>query len=202
MPSDDRPKPQYGELAPEGWEWKPPAPPEGSDVPVPDQAARPVPGYGGDAPGSGAGRDGRGEAPYPGAPGGNGALGRPSAPHRGDIIATSLLLFLSILFSASMVPALFDFTTVLRQAAAMQGYEGFSASPSTQTAGFVAGVATIILNLASIVISVRRVQRQKLAFFVPIVFGVVTFAVWIGVISFAFFNDPGFLQSVTSTPRP
>ncbi|RFA20021.1 DUF6264 family protein [Subtercola boreus] len=202
---DNRPKPKYGELAPEGWEWKPPAPPAGSDVPVPaaaggdgqapvGQPGAGVPPHGPTAPYSAAARSGYGA----------GAQGAGSSPtfKLGDAIATGALLFIGVLVSASMIPALFDFTTVLAQAAALQGYSDFSASSTTQSVGIGVGVATIILNLLSIVLSVRRVQRRRVAFFIPLIFGAVTFALWIGAITFAFCNDPGFVQSLTSTVAP
>ncbi|QWT23731.1 hypothetical protein KPL76_13740 [Subtercola sp. PAMC28395] len=111
---------------------------------------------------------------------------------------TSLLLFFGLLFSASMIPALFDFNTVLIQAATAQGYTAFASSAAANTMGIVAGVVTIILQLVSIVISVRRLSQRKLAFPVPLVIGVVTFALWVGAITFAFFNDPSFVQQITA----
>ncbi|RFA09755.1 hypothetical protein B7R54_11455 [Subtercola boreus] len=201
---DDRPKPKYGELAPEGWEWKPPAPPAGADVPVPaaggtQPGSAPSP-YGGQAvPPTGQPRpysplNGQDSAPKYGAT----AAGAPRRLNTADVVATGVLLFFGILLSASMVPALFDFNTVLGQAAAMQGYGSFAASSAAQTVGTVAGVLTVILNLGSIILSVRRVQRRRIAFFIPLVFGAVTFVVWIGAITFAFFSDPSFLQEITA----
>lgn len=205
---DNRPKPKYGELAPEGWVWKPPVPPESADVPVP--AATPGGSEGSRTTGggpavpppySGPARwstppSSQAPAPYRGTP----APG-PQGIRAGDAVATGLLLFLGILLSASMIPALFDFNSVLAQAAAMQGYDSFSPAAATQNVGVVAGVATVILNLASIVLSVRRVQRHRIAFYMPLIFGAVTFIVWTSAITFAYFSDPSFLQNLT-TPTP
>ncbi|CAN5280550.1 hypothetical protein BH09ACT6_BH09ACT6_21050 [soil metagenome] len=202
---DDRPKPKYGELAPEGWTWKPPAP-QDSDVPV---AAG--------APGSGnPSGDARGTTPPP-PPGqvpprfGVASNARPDEPRSDrnpvggpqpiravDLSVTSLLLFLGVLCSASMLPALFDFSTVLAQAAAAQGYGSFAPSAAANTMGVVAGIVTIVLQLLSIVVSVRRISRRKLAFPVPLAIGVVTFVVWVAAITFAFFNDPSFVQQITA----
>ena len=200
---DNRPKPKYGELAPEGWVWKPPAPPQSADVPVPsaapDAPTAPPPYQG--APGWSAPPTSQPPAPY-GAPGGASPHPVPPQPLRlGDSVATGLLLFVGILVSASMIPALFDFNAVLAQAAAMQGYGAYSPSEASRNVGVVAGVATIILNLGSIVLSVRRIQRHRIAFFVPLAFGAVTFIVWTVAITFAYFNDPTFLQNLT-TPTP
>ncbi|RFA14077.1 hypothetical protein B7R22_10695 [Subtercola boreus] len=197
---DDRPKPKYGELAPEGWEWKPPAPPASADVPVPAAgSAAPSPYGGSSLPPAGQPRpysplNGQDAAPKYGAA----ASGSPRRLNTADVVATGVLLFFGILLSASMVPALFDFNTVLGQAAAMQGYGSFTASSAAQTVGTAAGVVTVILNLASIILSVRRVQRRRIAFFIPLIFGAVTFAVWIGAITFAFFSDPSFLNQITA----
>ncbi|WP_253202057.1 DUF6264 family protein [Subtercola sp. PAMC28395] len=194
---DDRPRPKYGELAPEGWSWQPPAPPQGADS---GQGRTPSNGgadsqYGQPAP----------SAPSPAPPGSRDPSGETSAPAGAprpiravDLSVTSLLLFFGLLFSASMIPALFDFNTVLIQAATAQGYTAFASSAAANTMGIVAGVVTIILQLVSIVISVRRLSQRKLAFPVPLVIGVVTFALWVGAITFAFFNDPSFVQQITA----
>ncbi|MFC6172654.1 DUF6264 family protein [Subtercola frigoramans] len=194
---DERPKPKYGELAPEGWSWQPPAPPPGSD-----SSQGPT--------SSDGGADSRHAQPGPHAPppvpsGSRDPYGATSAPAGAprpiravDLSVTSLLLFFGLLFSASMIPALFDFNTVLIQAATAQGYTAFAPSAAANTMGIVAGVVTIVLQLVSIVVSVRRLSRRKLAFPVPILVGVVTFALWVGAITFAFFNDPSFVQQITA----
>ncbi|MEF2978256.1 DUF6264 family protein [Subtercola sp. YIM 133946] len=207
---DERPKPKYGELAPEGWTWQPPAPPANdSDVPAP-AAGQAAPG---DGSGSGTGT-GTPPPPYSAPPQPYAPPGQYGAPHGGgvnpgtgatkplniaDVAITAFLLFVGVLLSASMVPTLFDFNRILNQAAAAQGYGTITPSAGADTAGAVVGVVSIILQLVAIVWSVRRLQRRKLASPIVIVIGIVTFALWVGVIAFAFFSDPAFLQQVMST---
>ncbi|UFS59876.1 DUF6264 family protein [Subtercola endophyticus] len=224
--SDERPKPKYGELAPPGWTWQPPAPPANdSDVPAtsgvgPYGAPGPAagsPGTSGDSPSGPAAPYSAPPQPYapptghsgayPGTGQGTGTGTGPgtTAPkpiNTVDVAVTGVLLFLGVLLSASMLPALFDFNTVLAQAAAAQGYTGFEASSSSSTAGIIAAVVTIVLQLLAIVIGVRRLQRRKLAFPFVLGLGILTFAVWIAAIVFAFFSDPAFLQQVMSTKAP
>jgi hypothetical protein len=189
---DERPKPKYGELAPEGWSWTPPAPAANdSDVPAPVADAAPY-----SAP----------PQPYPAPePYSNQALptsmATPKPVNTVDVAVTSLLLFVGVLLSASMLPSLFDFNTVLIQAAAMQGYGSFAPSAAANTAGVVAGVVTILLQVLAIVIGVRRLQRRKLAFPFVLGFGILAFAVWVAAITFAFFNDPTFMQQVMSSTK-
>jgi hypothetical protein len=201
--SDQRPKPKYGELAPEGWSWTPPAPPVGSDVPVPSTVTSP---QGTPRPPSTPTAPPYSEAPtpYPGPPPSHRSNDMPGARkplNTVDVAITSLLLFIGVLLSASMLPALFDFNTVLIQAAAVQGYGSFAPSAAANTAGAIAGVVTIILQVLAIVVGVRRLQRRKLAFPLVLVFGIVTFAVWVAAITYAFFNDPAFIQQVMSTTK-
>ncbi|MCU1481393.1 MAG: hypothetical protein JWQ19_2179 [Subtercola sp.] len=229
--SDERPKPKYGELAPPGWSWQPPAPPANdSDVPTPSGAGpygEPGPATGTpSAPTTHGGSDGssRPAAPYsappqpyappgghpgayPGAgqglpPGAGPGSTAPKPVNTVDVAVTGILLFLGVLLSASMLPALFDFNSVLAQAATAQGYTGFEASSASSTAGIIAAVVTIVLQLLAIVIGVRRIQRRRLAFPFVLGLGILTFAVWIAAIVFAFFNDPAFMQQVMSTTAP
>ncbi|TIH37149.1 DUF6264 family protein [Subtercola vilae] len=217
---DERPRPKYGELAPEGWQWTPPAPPAGSDVPVPsgESTGRPADAEprSADPRATGTSTDGRyggPAAPYSGAPrpyspaphGRDGLTGTAAGqrPVRvGDVAFTALILFLGVLFSASMLPALFDFNTVLAQAAALQGYGTYTASAAASTAGVIAGVVTIMLQLGSIVVCVRRIAVRRLAFPFALIFGVATFLAWVVAISFAFFNDPSFAQQLMTRPTP
>ncbi|GGF27192.1 DUF6264 family protein [Subtercola lobariae] len=204
--SDDRPKPKYGELAPEGWTWTPPAPPAESDVPVPSGSQQ--------DPGAEAPRDDTRSAapysapltPYPRTTGSSISANSGDNPARKpvntiDVVATGLLLLVGVLLSASTIPALFNLNPVLTQAAAMQGYGSFAPSEAAHTAGTIAGVVTIILQLLAIVVGVRRLQRRKLAFVWVLLFGIVTFAVWIAAITYAFFNDPAFVQQIMSTTK-
>lgn len=193
---DSRPRPTYGEYAPEGWEWKP----EGGDSPAAGE-------------GSPAGDDRRAGA-LSGVPHNLGAGGGPAAPaaqpaaqpaaerqgpdytnayraaapgsapapkqqgqRLGDRVVTIILLVLGgcgALYSAAVLyqmPASFEL-----MAAALE-VDGFVLPDSIRTLGTVGALIVLAVYALNLLYSIQRMRRGALAFWVPLAAAVVSFIV-------------------------
>jgi hypothetical protein len=209
--TDERPKPKYGELAPEGWVWQPPKEatpdpvPEGEAPPAPAPVARP------------SGRppidprwpapDARAARSSTGAPSGDLAPGaEPSdvpAPKRGlavDVNITIVLLVLGTLSVGSSVATLLDLNGYMTTAGAAFGLGGYPANEVTRITGVTGAVLHVLLIAGTVWLSIRRIKRQMLAFWVPLTAAVVSFLITCICVAIAFSQAPELLDSLTTLP--
>lgn len=217
--ADERPKPKYGELAPEGWSWTPP-----SDA-HPDSPATADAGAGAPegVPGSGSGSDSTGKpagtprwpAPttppvQPGADAGRadagtgapepGVPGAPTVPKRGDRIATMILLVIGAFWSINSAFGMFSLPEALQQAMDILGIEGtYTARDTANSAGVTGGVLTLLTYALTVVYSLRRVRANKLAFFVPLIGAFIAFVISFTVYIIAMTADPALMDGILRT---
>ncbi|MBF4574023.1 hypothetical protein ITJ64_16035 [Herbiconiux sp. VKM Ac-1786] len=209
--TDERPKPKYGELAPEGWVWQPPK--EATPDPVPENEAPPAP-----APvARPSGRppvdprwpapDARAARSSTGAPSGDPATGaEPSdvpAPKRGltvDVNITIVLLVLGTLSVGSSVATLLDLNGYMTTAGATFGLGGYPANEVTRITGVTGAVLHVLLIAGTVWLSIRRIKRQKLAFWVPLTAAIVSFLITCVCVAIAFSQAPELLDSLTTLP--
>lgn len=180
----ERPRPRYGELAPEGWEWKPPAPPTPEPeapvvAPAPPAASQSTPGH-----------------PVPPAAGPY-APGRPgAAPEslRTDRRITVALLIVGLFGLWMAINTLSTIPEALQMLHSQAGLDDFVASQDDMRTILLGNIVQGVLWVLTAVWAGLRMQRARRAFWIPLVGGalsVIALFIVVGVIAV---NDPLFLQ--------
>jgi len=165
---DPRPKPKYGEYAPEGWSWQPPEQSTHDDPPT-QQAAPPPP------------------APQAGADGAPAPERRERAWDRP--VALGLLVFgiIGASLAVSIQQTLPDAMSLLHTQEGLADYVEAEAVAGILTTGMWAQILLWILTAAT---TILRLVRRRLAFWVPLVGGVLSFLIMFGVIWAVLVTDP------------
>ncbi|KQM83021.1 DUF6264 family protein [Agromyces sp. Leaf222] len=188
-PRDERPRPQYGEYAPEGWTWQPPVDPKA----VPDAAA--------DAEATGP------SAASAVAPATAAEVGQPTAravPK--DRLWTIALLVFGVFGAIYNILAILQLPATALESAklssSMLGIDGptsFTPGPAVPTILATGVVLQILLWIGALVWSRARLRAGRLSWWIPVVAGVVALIVVtiIGMLVFA--SDPDFLASLSTT---
>ena len=201
---DERPRPQYGEYAPEGWTWKPSEGEHASDPAPQMQAPRT----------SAATRraDAAAHQPAPPAapPAPAPAPGRPLAParpaHPLDRMITIALLVLGALGAWNTAISLQQMPQQIQQAYSMLGVGDFTPPPWLPTVATVGVIVQLALYAAVLGLSLLRLRAQRIAFWIPLVGGTVSVVLTFVLLAVVMFSDPAyqaFLETATSaTPTP
>lgn len=167
---DTRPRPKYGELAPEGWTWKPPkesAPPE---VPPAPPMPRTTPA----------------RSPLASGPLGN---NRGSVPSWDRPLTLGLLVFglFGAFFAVSVLSAVPEAIQVLYTQQDLGDYTPHPSVSGLITAG---GITQTVLWLATAAVSILLLVRRKRAFYVPLLGGVISFVVIFVFLTIVLATDP------------
>lgn len=109
-----------------------------------------------------------------------------------DLIGTVLLLIVGLLISSSMTSAFFDLRNTLSEAFALQGRQAFIPSSATEPAGIVGAITTMALYLATLALSTHFLLQKRVAFYLPVICGIVTSILWIVCLAVAVMGNPGF----------
>jgi hypothetical protein len=185
---DERPRPRYGEYAPEGWV-NPVAPVE----PVAPSSA------------PNAGHESSGPATRPDAPaaGSWGAPPRPAAnelsgARRFDRVATFVLLGIGLYSVVSNVVMASSFSSALLSAMSGAGYstDAFTSQDALQRVGVIIAVSTVAAFAVTLIWSLRRLAARKVTFWVPLSIGVAMSIVQMILVLGVLFGDAGFVQSI------
>jgi hypothetical protein len=203
---DKRPRPQFGELAPEGWKWTPPVPkaPAGPEADAERTSAASVTPSKLDA-----------KKPDPKRPdakkrdaaaikpvGARFDLDAPQKPLRlGDVLVTSVLIMLGLVLTASGVQQFFALQDMIGLFYTQEGIGRYSGGTTAQTAGAVAAVAQIIIMLAVIGFSVQLIGKRRLSFWVPLAGGALAVVVVFICMMAALLADPTFMTYVQGMSR-
>ncbi|GAA1763904.1 DUF6264 family protein [Agromyces humatus] len=173
---DERPRPQYGEYAPEGWTWQPPAAPQQSDEPpaVPAAASAPI------------------------------ATDATPARRPVDRVWTIALLALGvagvIYNSASLALLPQNLLESMQLSAAMLGLDpatSFTPGPAVPTIIAIGIAVQVLLWLGAARWSIVRMRAGRLAWWIPLVAGAVAFVAVVITSSLIIASDPDFLSSLT-----
>lgn len=201
---DPRPRPRYGEYAPEGW--VSPVPPAEAAPPAGQGEAPPVGQQPGQQPTSWSQhpRQGQGEGgaqPYPGPPATPAAL---STGRRVDRVATFVLLGLAGYNVISNLLLVSGFSRTLLSAFSAQGYpvDDFSGQAALQQAGAAIAIVSLVVFVPMLVLTLRRLRAGKLTFWVPLVAGAVVTIVQMVLVLSVFLGDAAFVQSLLDSARP
>ncbi|WP_438855085.1 DUF6264 family protein [Agromyces sp. M3QZ16-3] len=174
-PRDERPRPQYGEYAPEGWSWQPPGD-ERTDAAASAPAPPPPP-----APSA-----------APRAAGSPAADATARPPRTTDRFFTILLLALGALGAWNTSVSLQQLPGAIQGVYADQGVGTYSPQPWLPTLALIGTVFMLALYAAVLGWSIMRLRARKLAFWVPLVGGAVAFLATMVLTSIVFFTDPTF----------
>lgn len=185
---DERPRPQYGEYAPEGWTWTPPVDERAAAAAAEANAAAAAavsPAAPADAQRSGTGR-----------------------AHPVDRMWTIALLVIGVFGALYNSLAIFQLpTTALESAklsASMLGIDApaeFVPGPAVPTFVLVGIALQLVLWFGALLWSRARLRAGRLAWWIPLVAGVAAFIVVVVVGMLVFASDPGFMQSLTPAPQ-
>jgi hypothetical protein len=175
----ERPRPRYGELAPEGWSWTPPqtdaeraaaaAPPPAPQTPV-------------------------GGTLWIGGAAGAPASGARTAAPAWDRTVTIVLLVVGIIgtfFTVGILAALPDAVQMLYT---QEDLGTYTAPPSVAGLVVAGGITEAATWLAAAIVSVLLLVRRKRAFYVPLIGAVVSFVVLFIFMSVVLTTDPTLLN--------
>jgi len=192
---DGRPRPRYGEYAPEGWV-SPVAPPEAPEA-APAVAGR-----------SDASADQAARRPQP-APGAWGAPPRPGAPvlsggRRFDRVATFLLIGLGGYGVVSNVVLASTFASSLLSALGTAGYpvDVFTGQSDLQRAGAIIAVVSVAVFAVTLIWTIRRLRAFKISFWVPLSAGVIVSILQMALVLAVLFGDAAFTQAILDGAGP
>lgn len=195
---DDRPQPKYGELAPPGWVWRPPRDTNRLDTARHSPAASAPT----DAPSSDWSKlePLSSEAPSS-APSGP-ALSRPGAP-RWNVMLTIMLLVLGFFGMSYSIGTLQALPAAMQLLHSMQHLGAYTPAESVGALITAGTIAMAGIWAVSAGLSVWLLVQRRLAFYVPLVAGVVAVIALLVVVGVVLSTDPTLLDyygGVTPTP--
>jgi hypothetical protein len=183
---DERPRPQYGEYAPEGWSWQPPAdePATAEATPAPAPAA---------AQQAASARDAA--APTD-------AAERKPAP-RWDRIITIALLVLGAFGAWDSARSMQQLGQQIQTTYTMLGIGDFTPPEWLPTLSVAGIILQLSLYAAVLGLTILRMRRRRIAFWIPLTGGAVSVAITVVIMAIVVFSDPTYLGFVTSqVPAP
>lgn len=188
---DERPRPQYGEYAPEGWTWTPPV----DERPAAEPAAAPK------AAPAGA------RAAKPAASTGS-TSNRAYDPHAATVLPmarpvrsvdrmiTVALLVIGVFGAWSTASGLQQLPQQIQLVYTQQGIGEFTPGPTLPTIILVGTLLQLGIYAVTLGLSIWRLRRHRVAFWIPIVGGAVAFIATMVLMSVVFFTDPTFMEYV------
>jgi hypothetical protein len=184
---DPRPRPQYGELAPEGWAWQPPEDKDRVDAdPTPDPAPAVA-----DGVGSGAG------APPPAdptiAPAAPPGQSKRPVPGWDRPLTIGLLTFglLATLYGAFSLGALPD---AMQMIYTQQGIGTYTPTAAIGPITSIGAIALVFIWLVATTVSVRLLLRRRRAFYIPVIGGALSTVTMFAFMLVAMLSDPTLIE--------
>ncbi|BDZ55881.1 DUF6264 family protein [Agromyces marinus] len=175
-PRDERPRPRYGEYAPEGWSWTPPGD-ERADAAASAPPPPPAP-----APGTAPGR--------PATPDPATATDRPRRPV--DRFITMALLVFGAFGAWNTSVSLQQLPAAIQNVYTQQGIGTYAPQAWLPTLAIIGTVFMLALYAAVLGWSIARLRARKVAFWVPLAGGAVAFLATMVLTSIVFMTDPTF----------
>lgn len=176
-PRDERPRPQYGEYAPEGWSWRPADQSADAAAGAPRAAAPPPPAMPAHAQGPG--------------PAGAGAAAA-TAPRNVDRFFTILLLAVGALGAWNTSVSLHQLPGAIQTVYSQQGVGSYTPQEWLPTLALIGTVFMLALYAAVLIWAIARLRARKVAFWVPLAGGAVAVLATMVLTSIVFVTDPTF----------
>ncbi|HEY8281623.1 MAG TPA: DUF6264 family protein [Leifsonia sp.] len=192
---DERPRPKYGELAPEGWVWRPPADAGRLDTSRPAPQAHPgEPAYG--EPG---GPDARHAHPGPAAP----PPFRTEAPRWNAAVTIALIVF-GFVGMTNSIGVLNAFPAAIQTMHVTDNLGDYTAAPPVAPLLAAGSVIQAVIWAVSAGLAIWQLTRKRFSFYIPLVAGVIAFIALLVVFSLVLMTDTALVDFyggvTTSTP--
>jgi hypothetical protein len=186
-PSDERPRPRYGEYAPPGWSWQPPQTEEQTTPAAePDAAPNPT------AP----------TAPAAPAPVQDASAATPRTAPRWDRILTIGLLAFGAFGAWNSAASLQEIPRQMQLSYEVMGVGTFTPPEWLPTLALVGAIIQLALYAVVLGLSILRLRSGRIAFWIPLAGGAASFAVTLVLLSIVMLNDPTYLDFVTGATTP
>lgn len=114
----------------------------------------------------------------------------------GDRVATMILLAVGLLVILLSMSALVDLPTAIDTAFTQLGLESYTSFALGSALGWTALVLAVALWGVSLWLSLRTLRRGRMAWWIPLVFGVLGNVVVFACVAFAMAGDPAFIEYV------
>lgn len=125
--------------------------------------------------------------------------GAPPAPRTWDVALTVAFLVFGAYSVVSSIPGLLDFGATLKQLYRLSGYGEYTQIDLANGIGIGILVSQSVLFVATVVVTMARLRARKIAFFVPLIGGVVSGVVIFVLMLIAITMDPAFAATLGST---
>ncbi|WP_374010086.1 DUF6264 family protein [Leifsonia sp. LS-T14] len=194
---DNRPRPQFGELAPPGWVWHPPADADRLDT------SRPLEREGeADAPPTGAPVSGirAPQAGAPGTPGPQSGAGQ-SAP-TWNLTLTILLAVFGFFGMSYSIATLQAIPASMQLLHSTNGLGDYTPAPLVGTLVLVGSIVLALIWVVSAAIAALLLVKRRLAFWVPLVAGIVAMVALLIFAGAVLATDPVLLGFYSGTTAP
>ena len=124
--------------------------------------------------------------------------GVPPATRPWDLALTVAFLAFGAYSVVSSIPGLLDFGTTINQIYALSGYGDYTELALAVGIGLGILVSQSVLFVITVVITALRLRAHKIAFFVPVIGGVVAGVVIFVLMLVAIVSDPSFADTLNS----
>ena len=125
--------------------------------------------------------------------------GAPPAQRPWDLALTVAFLVFGAYSVVSSIPGLLDFGATINQIYALSGYGDYTEIGLANTIGIVILVSQSVLFIATVIVTALRLRARKMAFFVPLIGGVVAGIVIFVLMLVAIASDPALAATLNTT---
>lgn len=114
----------------------------------------------------------------------------------GDRFATVILLGIGLVTVLMTIPALLNLPEAIASAYSQLGVGTFSSDDLALSLGWGALLTEVVLWIVALWLSLRVLRRGKMAWWIPLVLGVIANIVVVAAITIAMMADPAFMEYV------
>ncbi len=119
-----------------------------------------------------------------------------------DRVVTIALLVLGVFNVLTGIPQMLRLAETLDETYAAQGFGDYTAVGLASGIGIAVNVVNVLLLVVAVAVSVRRLRAGRLAFWVPLVAGVISTVVTIVLIGAAMLGDPALASYLQEQATP
>jgi hypothetical protein len=178
-PRDERPRPQYGEYAPDGWTWQPP-PGETTSDPAPQMATP--------------------RAARPARTVAAASVDRSARPERpADRAVTILLLVIGVLGVWLAVAVLQAMPQSIQLLHTQEGIEPYTPGPEIPALILTGSIVQIVIWVVAAIGSVALMRARRPSFWLPLAAGVIAAIALFVFTAIALSGDPALIEQLTAT---
>jgi len=126
--------------------------------------------------------------------------GAPPAQRPWDLALTVALLVFGAYSVVSSIPGLLDFSATITEVYSVSGYGEYTNTALADAIGIALLVSQSVLFVVTVVVTALRLRAHKIAFFVPLIGGVVVGVVMVVLMVVVIASDPAFAATL-NTPK-